>query len=560
MLPAVGLALRLAWFGVESAALALTLVWVPMRFAGGDEIWFMDVLRNETAAVPLSREPFSMVLRRRVQMEMAGMFGSAVLVCTLVRVPARGKAALALVAAASVLLSKMVRFWLGNSTVRLVVFFLLTLLPPLLLESAVGTSSRALQQCRFYIVVLLLVGGVVGLGYGALVKTLNAASDVAQVVQALVAFPIIREVVHVAARHIVRSLLRVAKEEEDAEPDEQKRFLVKQHVWLVPLIWQTAFALIVRLSFTHIQSTEALVTVLVGQACLEAVSRLTLRARDRLQQRFFAWALGHWTSSATTTTRAVAPENVEADAEFEAAGDQKKIIYERADAIADIVAEQPGPPDVDEAHEKEKEKEKEEEKTQEKEAEKEEPVDSNEGCGLDGSDSHSQGGHSVLDMFIVAECMAEFSGIVGSVSLILLWSNSRALFAMPFEYYTNAPMPFDEPIPLEPILAWGAGQVFAELCTDIFCCMYEQRRGAHLLEAARSFAAAKVVLVATALVASLLTYSALGFTTSYSQCEGDDVCACVNNGLRPGGLREAYCVYLGWPLPEPRINAVGAAP
>ncbi len=97
-----------------------------------------------------------------------------------------------------------------------------------------------------------------------------------------------------------------------------------------------------------------------------------------------------------------------------------------------------------------------------------------------------------------------------------------------------------------PIWQSLAVQVFFEIITDTVCTIYETRRGLNPVAVWRRLP--KAQLCAGFMLMSVFGFIGGAFRTAFGDnfdaCTNKDMCYCVNNGLRPQGVREAYCLLL----------------
>jgi hypothetical protein len=91
-----------------------------------------------------------------------------------------------------------------------------------------------------------------------------------------------------------------------------------------------------------------------------------------------------------------------------------------------------------------------------------------------------------------------------------------------------------------------AVQVLFEIITDTVCMIFEARRGLNPVAVWRRLP--KAQLCAGFMLMSVHGYIGGVWRTSVGDnmdaCTNKDMCYCVNNGLRPLGIREAYCLLL----------------
>jgi hypothetical protein len=145
---------------------------------------------------------------------------------------------------------------------------------------------------------------------------------------------------------------------------------------------------------------------------------------------------------------------------------------------------------------------------------------------------------------ILIDMWAEFAGIYISFLLLLL-GQSNALYN-PFHPFRKHPELFHGGNYYAELAFGTVEQIAIEIITDTVCVVFETRRGLQPLTVWRELP--KVAL--TPIILFALTYAIyVGQARSkqgesFHECYHRDLCWCVGNGLRTGGVREAYCLLL----------------
>ena len=148
---------------------------------------------------------------------------------------------------------------------------------------------------------------------------------------------------------------------------------------------------------------------------------------------------------------------------------------------------------------------------------------------------------------------------IATMNLILCQSN---MLAVPIPAFRKQPGLFDGITQSREIWQSLAVQLIFELITDTVCVVAEARRGG-LDPVAVWRRLPKAQLLPAFLLMSVFARIAGTFRVIYGDnfgaCENKDMCYCVNNGLRPDGVREAYCQLL-YPNSSGVPPGTGAAP
>ena len=117
------------------------------------------------------------------------------------------------------------------------------------------------------------------------------------------------------------------------------------------------------------------------------------------------------------------------------------------------------------------------------------------------------------------------------------------VLAVPIPAFRKQPGLFDGITQSREIWQSLAVQLIFELITDTVCVVYAARRGLDPVAVWRRLP--KAQLLPAFLLMSV--FATIGGTfrvlygDNFGRCENMDMCYCVNNGLRPDGVREAYC-------------------
>ena len=106
-----------------------------------------------------------------------------------------------------------------------------------------------------------------------------------------------------------------------------------------------------------------------------------------------------------------------------------------------------------------------------------------------------------------------------------------------------------------------AVQLIFELITDTVCVVFEARRGLNPVAVWRRLPKAQLLPVFLLMSAFATIGGAFRvmYGDDFGRCVNMDMCYCVNNGLRPDGVREAYCQLL-YPNSSGVPPGTGAAP
>jgi hypothetical protein len=143
----------------------------------------------------------------------------------------------------------------------------------------------------------------------------------------------------------------------------------------------------------------------------------------------------------------------------------------------------------------------------------------------------------------------------------LLHFQSGNVLAFPAPAFRQQPELFDGITQSREIWQSLAVQLVFELFTDTVCVVAETHRGLNPVAVWRRLP--KAQLLPVFLLMSAFGYIGgsfrIGNGDNFGACENKDMCYCVNNGLRPDGVREAYCQLL-YPNSLGVPPGAGAAP
>jgi hypothetical protein len=147
---------------------------------------------------------------------------------------------------------------------------------------------------------------------------------------------------------------------------------------------------------------------------------------------------------------------------------------------------------------------------------------------------------------ILCELWTEYAGMfLGSLALAL--SQNYVLYR-PFRPFRKYPELFDgDNARFFRELATGlVVQVGIEVLTDVICLVVQRRWG---LDVSAAWKRLPLLSLAPLIGYGMLFASYSGqyrslFADSLTPCNYQDMCACVGNGLLPGGVRESYCVII----------------
>jgi hypothetical protein len=144
-----------------------------------------------------------------------------------------------------------------------------------------------------------------------------------------------------------------------------------------------------------------------------------------------------------------------------------------------------------------------------------------------------------------ARLVHRYAGIY-LATICLLVGQHRVLF-MPLAAFRDNPELLDGVVQYRAILQSLAVQLFFELITDALCVAYEARRGLDPVAVWRRLPKLSL-LPGFALMGAWATLTGtfrVFFGDDLSACVGMDMCWCAGGfGLRPDGIREAYCTVL----------------
>lgn len=157
------------------------------------------------------------------------------------------------------------------------------------------------------------------------------------------------------------------------------------------------------------------------------------------------------------------------------------------------------------------------------------------------SRKRDEGEKIFYSLVVLVEMMAEYTGI--SVSCLLIAYFSDHIIDSPYLWYTSQPL--DSPQNLSPLFMNSLVQLVAETVVDVVCMFYEVQRDPEsawvFLTSSKSFLFLYAFVSLTgAHLASLIVIA----SDSYDACIDRDLCYCVGNGLVVAGVRDQYCKLL----------------
>jgi hypothetical protein len=115
------------------------------------------------------------------------------------------------------------------------------------------------------------------------------------------------------------------------------------------------------------------------------------------------------------------------------------------------------------------------------------------------------------------------------------------VLAVPIPAFRKQPGLFDGITQSREIWQSLAVQLIFELITDTVCVVAEARRGLDPVAVWRRLPKAQLLPVFLLMSAYDCRNIQSRSRRQLGRCENKDMCYCVNNGLRPDGVREAYC-------------------
>lgn len=364
-----------------------------------------------------------------------------------------------------------------------------------------------------YMLQQLLVA--VSVVWAQMLASLDAGDETSQLVLACVGYPVAREIFFYVARSSAKTQMLHADvagvmsvDSKDLKP------VARDKTWGFFLWVQIAMGIIVRLHFSKLRSTAMLVLVTLFQAVLEIFMRLTLPAREHM-----SLCKGRERTSAlvvpkTAKTRAQRHHRFSLGGSFKflrnslaRSGSSKG---SRGSTKQLRVARTP--------------------------------------------EERKQSINTFISMLLVGECLSEYIAIW--IATLILIIGHKPMLRMPLAYYNNMERPFDDPLDYVAVAKWAGLQIGSELIVDTLSCRFEMRAGYDLPHVWKHRHKGFVfVALAASTFASSASFFMLGFTDTYTLCQGMDVCYCADdNGLHKGGLVERYCMRLypdnsGYPVP-----------
>ncbi len=147
------------------------------------------------------------------------------------------------------------------------------------------------------------------------------------------------------------------------------------------------------------------------------------------------------------------------------------------------------------------------------------------------------------------------------IATFLLLFHQSDVLGFPAPAFRNMPELFDGILKSHEIWQSLALQLTFELISDTVCVMFEARRGLNPVVVWRALPKTRllpVFMIMSAYATVAGSFRAL-YGDTFDACENRDMCYCVNNGLRPNGILEAYC-HLLYPNTSGLPSVVGSAP
>ena len=146
---------------------------------------------------------------------------------------------------------------------------------------------------------------------------------------------------------------------------------------------------------------------------------------------------------------------------------------------------------------------------------------------------------------VLVDMWSEHAGIC--IGTMVLWLGHSNPLYYPFRPYRNYPDLLDGDSNYFGTLAFGAVvQIVIEVVTDTVCLVFERRKGLEPLTVWRKlpWIALSPLFLCALVYATLAGQIRSLYGDEVQTCNHSDLCACVNNGLQPGGMRELYCLML----------------
>ncbi len=145
--------------------------------------------------------------------------------------------------------------------------------------------------------------------------------------------------------------------------------------------------------------------------------------------------------------------------------------------------------------------------------------------------------------------------------MYLLRYQSGGVLAFPVPAFRKQPGLFDGITQSREIWQSLAVQLIFELITDTVCVVYEASRGLNPVAVWRRLPKAQLLpaFMLMSIFATIAGTTRVRHGDNFSKCVNRDMCYCVNNGLRPDGVLEAYCLLL-YPNSSGVPPGAGAAP
>ncbi len=145
---------------------------------------------------------------------------------------------------------------------------------------------------------------------------------------------------------------------------------------------------------------------------------------------------------------------------------------------------------------------------------------------------------------IAVDMWGECAGIY--ISSVLLFLGQSNVLYYPFRPFRKHRELLDGGNYYGELAVYTVVQIAIEIVTDTACLVFERRRGLKTLTAWREFPKAALMPI---IIYALIYATRIGQTRSFmgdtvDHCAHRDMCWCVDNGLQPGGVREAYCLLI----------------
>jgi hypothetical protein len=153
----------------------------------------------------------------------------------------------------------------------------------------------------------------------------------------------------------------------------------------------------------------------------------------------------------------------------------------------------------------------------------------------------------------------DVKGMIVATMLLLFFQSD--VLAFPIPAFRNKPELLDGVSQSHEVWRSLAVQLTLELISDTVCVIFEARRGLNPVAVWRALPKAPllpVFMIMSAYATLAGSFRVLSAGT-FDACENRDMCYCLNNGMRPDGIHEAYCRLL-YPNTSGLPSVVGSAP